>query len=216
MRPTPTLPARLFYLAIACFLGLAQPGAQGGQREAATSLRVPQVPGSFGYTMTRVFPDLVFPSAVGLATPPHETNRLFVMERLGRVTVVTNLAAPTRSVFLDLTRVVRLDKFNEMGLLGLAFHPQYSENGRFFLFYTATASNTRQNRLSEFRVQAGNPHAADPASEKILIQQRDDAVNHNAADLHFGPDGYLYVALGDEGGANDQFRNSQPRPARRC
>jgi len=209
MRPTPSLPARVFYLAIACFLGLVQPGAQGGQREAATSLRVPQVPGSFGYTMTRVFPDLVFPSAVGLATPPHETNRLFVMERLGRVTVVTNLAAPTRSVFLDLTRVVRLDNFNEMGLLGLAFHPKYSENGRFFLFYTATASNTRQNRLSEFRVQAGNPHAADPASEKILIQQRDDAVNHNAGDLHFGPDGYLYVALGDEGGANDQFRNSQ-------
>lgn len=183
--------------------------AQTWAREAAATLKVPQVPGSYGYAFNRVFPELVFPNAVGLATPPGETNRLFVLERLGRVAIVTNLAAPTRSVFLDLTRIVRLDNFNEMGLLGLTFHPNYAENGRFFVFYTATASNTRQNRLSEFRVSNSNPQAADPDSEKILIQQQDDAVNHNGGDLHFGPDGYLYVALGDEGGANDQHRNSQ-------
>lgn len=191
-------------------LGPVLPGrSQPSVREANTTLKLPEAPGAFGYSFRRILPELTFPNAVALATPPGETNRLFVVERLGRIAVITNLAAPTREVFLDVASAVRLDNFNEMGLLGLAFHPQYATNGRFFVFYTATASNTRQNRLSEFRALPGSPNLGDRTSEKILIQQRDDAVNHNGGDLHFGPDGYLYISLGDEGGANDQYRNSQ-------
>lgn len=184
------------------------------QRQPAPTLQVPQNPGSFGYRMQRFFSPLVFPNGVALRTPPGETNRLFVLERQGRIAVVPDLSAPAREVYLDLSARVRLDNFNEMGLLGLAFHPGYATNGRVFVFYTATATTTgnvnrRHNRLSEFRVSAANPHRADPDSERILFQQADDAVNHNGGDLHFGPDGYLYVSLGDEGGANDQYGNSQ-------
>ena len=197
-------------------LAMAAPGASAAPlvREANTTLKVPVVPGSFGYTLAPAFPGLTFSNPVAVLAPPGETNRLFVVERAGRIAVITNLMSPTRTVFLNLTTRVRLDNFNEMGLLGMAFHPDYARNGRFFVFYTATAStvgaaNARHDRLSEFKVNSGNPAIADPASESILIQQADDLVNHNGGDLHFGPDGYLYVALGDEGAANDTGRNSQ-------
>lgn len=196
------------------FLGAFRAGAVPLIREANTSLKIPVVPGSFGYTLAPAFPGLTFSNPVAVLAPPGETNRLFVVERAGRIAVITNLASPTRTVFLDLTARVRLDNFNEMGLLGLAFHPDYARNGRFFVFYTATATtagaaNARHDRLSEFKVRPGTPAAAEPASESILIQQADDLVNHNGGDLHFGADGYLYVSLGDEGGANDTGRNSQ-------
>jgi len=203
---------QIFMLALfALWLGQAPAAlvAQPLRREPNATLRLPQNPGSFGYTFTRVFPNLTFPNGVAITTPPGETNRLFIVERQGRVAVVKDLAAPTREVFMDISARVRLDGFNEMGLLGIAFHPRYAENGRFFLFYTATAANTRQNRLSEFRVRPEDLNRGDPSTERILIQQRDDAVNHNGGDLHFGPDGYLYVSLGDEGGANDTYSNSQ-------
>ncbi len=179
-----------------------------------TTLALPETPGSFGYTMAPMFPGLTFVNPVAILSPPGETNRLFIVERTGRIAVITNLAQPTRSVFLNISSRVRLDDFNEMGLLGMAFHPKYSENGRFFLFYTATATttgspNARHDRLSEFRVDTSNSNLGNATSESILLQQSDDMANHNGGDLHFGPDGYLYVALGDEGGANDTGRNAQ-------
>jgi glucose/arabinose dehydrogenase/mono/diheme cytochrome c family protein len=201
---------RLLLLLSLTVSALAQPLV----RVPNTTLAMPEQPGAFGYTMTRVFPDLVFQNAVAIVTPPGETNRLFILERRGRVAVVTNLAEPTRTVFLDISARVRLDNFNEMGLLGIAFHPQYAVNGRFFLFYTCTATTTgavsqRHNRLSEFRASATDPNRGNAGSERILFQQFDEGINHNGGDLHFGPDGYLYVALGDEGGANDTYNNSQ-------
>ena len=183
-------------------------------REPNTSLQFPATPGGFGYSLQRFLAPLTFPNGVALRTPPGETNRLFVVERAGRIAVVPDLTAPTREVFLDLSTRVRLDGFNEMGLLGFTFHPQFATNGRCFVWYTTTATTTgatnqRHDRLSEFRVLADEPNRADPTSERILLQQADEAVNHNGGDLHFGPDGYLYVSLGDEGGGNDQYANSQ-------
>ena len=182
-------------------------------RVAATSLRLPtEAPGST-YSTARVFTGLTFSQPIALVTPPGETNRLFVVEKTGRILVLNNLATtPTRSVFLDLTAVVG-DSSGEQGLLALAFHPDYARNGFFYVWFTlstTTAAGTGpHNRLARFRVSTTNPNLADPASQQPLISQRDEASNHNGGELAFGPDGYLYLSLGDEGGANDQFANAQ-------
>jgi glucose/arabinose dehydrogenase len=101
----------------------------------------------------------------------------------------------------------------EEGLLGLAFHPGYISNGFFYVFYTGTATTSagsgRHDILSRFQVSAANPNQGNAGSEVRFILQYDEADNHNAGDLHFGADGYLYVALGDEGGSYGQYGNTQ-------
>lgn len=151
---------------------------------------------------------LKFDQPVAIVSPPGETNRLFIVEKPGRISVIPDLAQPTRKVFLDLTDRVG-DDDNEQGVLALAFHPDYARNRQFYIWWTSTEGNEREDRLSRFLVSAHDPNRADPASEQPLIAQTDDAPNHNGGELLFGPDGYLYLSLGDEGGANDQFRNSQ-------
>lgn len=171
-----------------------------------TSLQMPSSPPVFGYTTTNAFGNLPFTDPVAIAVPPGETNRLFVAEQRGRVAVITNLANPTRTVFLDISsRVAGGTPSDERGLLGMAFHPGYATNRFFFVFYTF--SNTQ--RVSRFEASPGNPDAALPGSELVLISQVDDYGNHNGGDLHFGPDGYLYVSVGDEGDQNDAGNNSQ-------
>ena len=181
-------------------------------REPNRTLKLPEIPGSFGYQLGNAFPGLTFSAPVAIATPPGETNRLLVVEQSGRITVLPDLRNPQKEVFLDLTAKTAYG--GEEGLLGLAFHPGYATNGRIFLYRTVTASTTGHpnqlhDRLSEFHVSVASPNRADPASELILFQQADPASNHNAGDVHFGPDGYLYVSLGDGGGGNDQFGNAQ-------
>lgn len=178
------------------------------------TIAMPPAPPTFGFTFTNAFPGMVFTNPVCMAAPPGDTNRLFILEKRGRVVVITNLAAPTRSVFLDLTaRVTTTDTVNdERGLLGIAFHPGYATNRYLYLFYTGntnTVASGLHDRLSRFRTSETNPNLGDPASELPLLAQYDEANNHNGGDLHFGPDGYLYVAVGDEGGANDAWANSQ-------
>src|SRR6185369_15028495 len=119
-----------------------------------------------------------------------------------------------RTIFMDIvSRVNGSDGIaEERGLLGLAFHPGYATNRYFYLFYTAVQSGgafDNTNVLARFQTQAGNPNAGDTNSELRLIKQGDNQGNHNAGDLHFGLDGYLYVSLGDEGGADDNQNNSQ-------
>ena len=174
---------------------------------------------TWGYNPTNAFPSLVFSNPICLASPPGETNRLFVIEKHGRIIVITNLANPTRTVFLDISSRVSVvnssesaDASGEEGLLGLAFHPGYATNGYFYVFYTGQATNGTSGLhdiLSRFQTMASNTNAGDPNSEIRFIAQYDQADNHNAGDLHFGPDGYLYVSLGDEGGGGDQYANSQ-------
>src|SRR6201999_407938 len=87
-----------------------------------------------------------------------------------------------------------------------------SSNGLFYVYYTGPATNGisgTHDILSSFKVSNANPNQGDPSSEVRLIVQYDRANNHNGGDLHFGPDGYLYVSLGDEGGANNQYGNAQ-------
>lgn len=175
-------------------------------RQANTSLNLPpSLPRFNNFAFTNAFPGMSFSAPVAMTTPPGETDRLFIVEQSGSIQVINNLStSPTKSVFLDVSSLVQFS--GEQGLLGLAFHPQYHTNGYFYVFYVT--SGTRYNRISRFSVSA-NPNVADPNSELILISQFDDRSNHNGGDLHFGPDGYLYASLGDEGGGNDNRNNSQ-------
>ncbi len=168
-------------------------------------LHFPLTPPTFGYSVVNAFTGLNFGQPVSFATPPGEMNRLFVVNQAGTILVITNLASPNLTTFMDLSAQV----FNsgESGLLGLAFHPGYATNRYFFVFYSAT-SPLRQ-RLSRFQTDAANPNSASTNSELLLISQVDPASNHNGADVHFGPDGLLYVSLGDGGVQNDGSRNSQ-------
>lgn len=198
-------------LALAAALASAATGANFEIREANTTLTLPLNPPVFGFVTTNAFPGLSFADPVVIASPPGETNRLFVVEQAGRIVVITNLAQPRRTTFLDLRG--RVVAGGEQGLLGLAFHPEYAANRQFYVFYTlnlSTAAGTGlHNRIARFLTSPDDPHTALAGSELPLLNQRDEAGNHNGGDLHFGPDGCLYAALGDEGGANDQYLNSQ-------
>jgi glucose/arabinose dehydrogenase len=131
------------------------------------------------------------------------SGRLFVIEKVGRIRIIENdqlLEAP----FLDISERVGSDG-NEQGLLGLAFHPQYQENGRFFVNYTNTSGDTV---LARFQVSS-DPNAADPNSEVKLLGVDQPFANHNGGVLAFGPDGYLYAGLGDGGSQGDPRGNAQ-------
>jgi glucose/arabinose dehydrogenase len=170
-------------------------------------------PAEFPYTAAPAFPALTFAQPLGALTPPGETNRLFVIEKAGRISVVSDLANPTREVFLDITDRMGTNTGGELGLLALAFHPQYRTNRQFYVWYTSFTGSGRgasgTSRLARFQASATNPNVADPASEQLLIVQPDEASNHNGGEILFGPDGYLYLSVGDEGAANDTFANSQ-------
>lgn len=117
------------------------------------------------------------------------------------------------SVFLDISaRVASNPGGGELGLLGLAFHPQYQTNGYFYVNYTAGsagAPRTRSTRVSRFQVSPTDPDKADPASETILLEFPQPFDNHNGGQLAFGPDGYLYIATGDGGSGGDPLDNAQ-------
>jgi glucose/arabinose dehydrogenase len=142
------------------------------------------------------------------------SNRLFVVERQGRILVAVDgelLPEP----FLDIRDAVG-DWFIEQGLFSVAFHPSYTENGYFYVFYTAEpvgpeqeASNSGDNTIARFQVAADNPNRADHDSATILLTIPDREANHNGGQLRFGPDGYLYGGTGDEGGQGALWNNSQ-------
>lgn len=125
-------------------------------------------------------------------------NRLFIVEKGGKIKVILedNTVSPTP--FLDLSGIISTQ--GEQGLLGLAFHPDYDNNGYFFVNYTNTAGNTQ---ISRFTVSAANPDIADLGSELFILDFNQPASNHNGGDMIFGPDGYLYISSGDGGSSGD-------------
>ncbi len=134
------------------------------------------------------------------------SNRLFICEQPGIIKIIKNnkvLAEP----FLDIrNKVISLNPmYDERGLLGLAFHPQYKSNGRFFIYYSAPAGSddwNHKNILAEYKVAHNDPDKAD-LQETILMTFDEPQMNHNGGQLCFGKDGYLYIGLGDGGGAGD-------------
>jgi glucose/arabinose dehydrogenase len=148
----------------------------------------------------RVFQNLTFTMPVAMLQAPNDSTRWFVVEQGGRVLVFDNDAgAPGSSTFVDITG--RVASGGEMGLLGMAFHPDFPTNPRVYLSYT-NATAGRVSRVSEFTLAAGGL-ALDPNSERILLTIRQPETNHNGGQIAFGPDGYLYIGMGDGGGAND-------------
>jgi glucose/arabinose dehydrogenase len=130
-----------------------------------------------------------------------DRERLFVVEQAGRIRIVRGgqlVATP----FLDI--VSRISSGGERGLLGLAFHPQYATNRRFYVNYTDLGGDTN---ISEFRATSAD--TADPGSERIVLEVVQPFANHNGGGLTFGNDGFLYIGLGDGGSGGDPFRNGQ-------
>jgi glucose/arabinose dehydrogenase len=139
------------------------------------------------------------------------SGRTFVATQQGVVHVfdAASYAAAGSKVYLDLQdRVVYNDRENEEGLLGLAFHPQYQENGQVFIYYT-TKSEPHTSVISRFTVSGDDPNRADPGSEVEILRIPQPFWNHNGGTIAFGPDGHLYVGLGDGGAANDPDANGQ-------
>jgi len=154
--------------------------------------------------------------AEGLTAPvlaieaPDDSDRLFVLDQAGTIRIVTADGDLLNQPFLDVrNRLVNLNPdFDERGLLGLAFHPDFAANGRFFVYYSAPlragapSGYNHTAHIAEYTVSS-NPDLANHASERILLQVDEPQFNHNGGTIAFGPDGYLYIALGDGGGADD-------------
>lgn len=147
------------------------------------------------------------PIASGLFKPVYLTHandsRLFIVEQHGVIRIL-NGGELLPHPFLDIQERVGSDG-NEQGLLSMAFHPAYGENGRFYLNYTNLDGNTV---ISHFHVSS-DPNAADSSSEQILLTLPQPFSNHNGGQLQFGPDGYLYIGMGDGGAANDPLNHGQ-------
>ena len=131
-------------------------------------------------------------------------DRLFVVEQGGTIQIIDGSGNTLTTPFLDISGQV--SGGSEQGLLSVAFHPDYATNGKFYVNYTNLNGNTQ---VSEFTVDAGNPNIADATSEVPIIGFNQTQSNHNGGCLQFGPDGYLYIASGDGGGAGDIPNNAQ-------
>lgn len=155
------------------------------------------------YVLEETLGGLTFSMPVAIVDVPSDKSRLFVVEKTGYIQLVTGLdqATPQKQLFADLTQPPdgKLDDKGECGLLGMACHPDFAHNGRFFVCYSLRIDGQLHQRVSRF----------DGQKEQPLITQRDPAGNHNGGDLHFGPDGYLYVSVGDGGGQMDAFNNAR-------
>ena len=178
-------------LGLVLLVGLLTPAATLGQ---------PQV------SLEIAFPELRFVRPVDLQ---HRHHQIYVVEQSGRIWTFANDPQSTeRQVFLDIRSRVS-NRGNEEGLLGLAFHPDHETNGHFFVYYSA--SSPRRSVLARYSVSAQDTLRADPTSEEIILTLSQPASNHNGGQIAFGPDGYLYIAFGDGGGANDPFGHGQNR-----
>ena len=148
--------------------------------------------------LLEVFPEFVINNPVDMQVPGDGSDRLFVVEKTGRIKVIQNSDPPEISNFLNLSG--QLSTGSEQGLLGLAFHPEFSTNGYFFINYNPDAVTTR---VSRFSVSATDENQADMNSEVVLLSFFQDAQNHNGGQLAFGPDNYLYISSGDGGNENN-------------
>ncbi len=152
----------------------------------------------------RAFPNLAFREPVFLTRAPDGTGRVFIVGKLGEISVLEgDDATRSKKAFLDLTSKVQTD--SERGVIGLAFDPEYRTNGFFYVHYSRAAGS--RGVVSRFRVSSADPDAADPESEVVLLDLPDGNSDHNGGMLAFGPDRMLYASFGDDRNS----RNGQDR-----
>lgn len=158
-------------------------------------------------TLTRVVGGLSAP--VVLTHANDGSNRVFVVEQSGTIRIIQNgILLPTP--FLDIkSKLANISPYySEMGLLGLAFHPNFSSNGRFYVHYSAPKADKaadHQTVIAQFTTSTYEPNMADLSSHRVVLTVDQPASNHNGGTICFGPDGYLYIGLGDGGGAGDRY-----------
>lgn len=158
------------------------------------------------FKMVKAFENLEFTRPVDFQSPKDGSNRVFVVEQEGIISVFDNKPDVTEKVvFLDISEQVD-DKSNEEGLLGLAFHPNFKENGFFYLNYTVASSETY---ISRFSIDSSNPNKANPESELVILKYDQPYGNHNGGQVTFGPEGFLYISVGDGGSGGDPKGHGQ-------
>ncbi len=157
-------------------------------------------------TLTPVITGLTAP--LDFQQPNDGTGRFFVVEQAGTIRVAQN-GTLNSTPFLDIRNEVTMQ--DEMGLLGMAFHPSFAQNGLFYVHYDRTNSaGTFQSVISEFKVSSSDPNQADPASERVVLTvDQPHFANHKGGQIAFGPDGFLYIGLGDGGSEGDPLGNGQ-------
>jgi glucose/arabinose dehydrogenase len=165
------------------------------------------LPGNPQIQLVKVAGGLADP--VNIAAPNDGSGRLFVVERVGRIRIIDQDGNLLPEPFLDLTELVQND-YLEQGLLGLAFHPDYATNGRFFVHFTDYHTNG-DNFIMEFPVSDDDPNLANREGGRLLLAVDQPYVNHNGGTIHFGPDGYLYIGIGDGGLGGDPYDTAQDR-----
>jgi glucose/arabinose dehydrogenase len=159
------------------------------------------------------FPDISFDFPVELQNAGDSSNRIFVVQQTGEIKVFPNSTDVTSnqvSTFLDISSDVSYSTGQEIGLLGLAFHPQFGSNKYIYVYYIDKPNNYRIN-IVRYQVDDTNPNAIDPTSKTIIAQYTKNQTqnNHNGGKIAFGPDGYLYISIGDGGGGGDPQGNGQ-------
>lgn len=183
----------------------------------SSKTKIAQPSGNFvpSVSLKLVASDLTGPMVA--VSPDDGTKRLFIVDQIGVIKILEPGGEVRSNPFLDLrSKLVQLSPgYDERGLLGLAFHPNFRNNGRLFAYYSIPLRRggpqgwDHTNRLSEFRVSF-DPNGADADSERVIMEVDWPYSNHNGGQIRFGPDGYLYVPMGDGGGANDVGRGHNP------
>ncbi len=160
-----------------------------------------------GVALVEAFSALRFTRPVDIQHAPGRAGDLFVVEQAGRIHVFRNDAdVEESSLFLDITDKVN-DRGNEEGLLGLAFHPDFSSNGYFYVNYTA--DSPRRTVIERYTISSANTNVADVASGTVILEVSQPFGNHNGGQVAFGPDGYLYIGMGDGGSGGDPIGHGQ-------
>jgi len=145
-------------------------------------------------------------NSMGIRSAYDGSGRLFTATQDGTIRIIDNNGQLLSTPFLDISALVRSG--GEQGLLGLAFHPNYNQNGFFFVNYTKESPNTGDTLIVRYQVSA-NPDIANPNSATVLMRIEQDYGNHNGGNILFGPDGYLYIGMGDGGSGNDPYHRGQ-------
>ncbi|MCA9634533.1 MAG: PQQ-dependent sugar dehydrogenase, partial [Myxococcales bacterium] len=193
-------------LVAALMVALSSPGCPADDPPRLRCVDLPRPPSIDQIALERVFPGVSIPGGVDLVQPPGDDSRWFLATQGGQVVAFDASDDAAASVALDLSAQVFVD--GEAGLLGVALHPDFAENGALFVSYTTPGGTAFLSRVSRFTSPDGGL-SFDPASEAVILEVDQPYTNHNGGDLGFGPDGFLYFGLGDGGSAGDPSNRAQ-------